>query len=127
MLNRSIRVLAILSATVLLQSCYTNSESSDDNSNLPGEVVKGSYIYGNEVSSFQPCGLTAEFWVIGEQKLMNQLQNNYMELASKPYQQVFVSFRGSRQPKAEDGFAADYSGQFKVTEVIKLQEENICP
>jgi hypothetical protein len=50
-----------------------------------------------------------------------------MDLTNKPYQQVFVSFRGKRLPKAKDGFAADYSGQFKVTEVIKLQEENICP
>lgn len=124
---KCISMVSIICSAWLLQSCFSNNESSDDSTKGKGDSINGSYIYGNEVSSFQPCGLTAEFWVIGEEKLLTRLQNKYMDLANKRYQQVFVSFRGKKLPKAKDGFAADYSGQFKVTEVVKLQEENICP
>ena len=49
-----------------------------------------------------------------------------MEMVEKPYEQVFVSFRGHQLEKASEGFAADYDGQFKVTEVVTMQKDDIC-
>ena len=107
-----------------LQGCFTNNSKENEASSYEG--VRGSYIYGNEVNSFQPCGTTAELWVVGEQSIMTKLENDYMSLINKPYQQVFVSFKGKKLPKASDGFAADYSGQFKVTGVEVVQKESLC-
>lgn len=121
------KILKLLFASIViasLQGCFTNSPEQTDASSFDG--VKGSYIFGNEVNSFQPCGTTTELWVVGEQSIMTKLENQYMSLTNKPYEQVFVSFKGMKLPKAQDGFAADYSGQFKVTGVEVVQKESLC-
>jgi len=125
-MKRFLWVFGSLAVLFLLQSCFTNNEPSDSGSDDDKGAVKGSYIYGNEVSSFQPCGLETELWVTGNESLMTKLENDYMAMVNKPYQQVFVSFKGHKLAKAKDGFAADYDGQFRVTKVITMQKENIC-
>ena len=37
-----------------------------------------------------------------------------------------VPLLGGTTVKAKDGFAADYDGQFKVIDVLKIQQEDIC-
>ena len=107
-----------------LQGCFTNNSEKRESSSYEG--VKGSYIYGHEVNSFKPCGTTAELWVVGEQNIMTKLENDYMRLTNKPYEEVFVSFKGKKLPKASDGFADDYLGQFQVIGVEVVQKESLC-
>lgn len=125
-MNKFIKLIGIATVAALSQSCSYFDDSSDETSADKAPLAKGSYIFGSEVSSFQPCGEELELWVIGEQQLITDLQNDYMELVNKPYEQVFVSFRGHSLEKAKDGFAADYDGQFKVIDVVAIQQEDIC-
>lgn len=125
-MNKFIKLIGITAIVALSQSCSYFDDNSDETSPDEAPLAKGSYIFGSEVSSFQPCGEALELWVIGEEQLITGLQNDYMDLVNKPYEQVFVSFRGHSLEKAKDGFAADYDGQFKVTEVVTIQQEDIC-
>ena len=123
---KSIRIFSLLVVSGLLMSCNTVSDSNDLDSDEFQKVLNGTYIFGSEVSSFQPCGSSAELWVTGEQKLLTKLESDYMNLVAKPYQEVFVSFKGNRLPKAKDGFAADYDGKFELLDVLDLDRTKKC-
>ncbi|WP_223669445.1 hypothetical protein [Kangiella shandongensis] len=119
-----IKLSLILGAALIVQSCKTTETRSVES---PSEdVVSGSYIYGHEVNSFQPCGEKIEYWVVGNEGVMSQLSERYTGMVGKPYQPVYVSFRGDKIGKATDGFASDYDGQFKVREVVSMTNTNIC-
>ncbi|MBV35554.1 MAG: hypothetical protein CMP47_08870 [Rickettsiales bacterium] len=120
-----IKVISIGVVIAMTQSCSIFEQSTSP-VDATTSVTKGSYMYGSEVSSFQPCGTDQELWVIGDETITGELHNDYMEMVEKPYEQVFVSFRGHQLEKASEGFAADYDGQFKVTEVVTMQKDDIC-
>lgn len=124
-MKTSIKVISIGVIITMTQSCSIFEKSAgqaDDSTSM----TKGSYMYGSEVSSFQPCGSDRELWVIGDETLTSELHSEYLDMVRKPYEQVFVSFRGHQLDKAKEGFASDYDGQFKVTEVVTLQKDDIC-
>lgn len=120
-----IKVISIGVVIAMTQSCSIFEQSTSP-VDATTSVTKGSYMYGSEVSSFQPCGSQQELWVIGDETITHELHNDYMEMVEKPYEQVFVRFRGHQLEKASEGFAADYDGQFKVTEVVTMQKDDIC-
>lgn len=119
--------LGLVSFGLILQSCSINGDQEVGHTASSDNSIVGSYIYGNEVNSLQPCGSDKELWVIGSKAVMTSLEEEYLKLASKPYQAVYVRFEGKQLARADDGFAADYSGRFKVTDVVTLQKDSICP
>ncbi|GAA0200378.1 hypothetical protein GCM10009123_04670 [Kangiella japonica] len=124
-MKTSIKVISIGVIIAMTQSCSIFKKIENQAEDMTS-MTKGNYMYGSEVSSFQPCDSESEFWVVGDEGITTELQNDYLEMVNKPYEQVFVSFRGYQLEKANECFAADYDGQFKVTEVISLQKDDIC-
>lgn len=120
-----VKVISIGVIIAVAQSCSIFEQDSNKATEA-ADVTKGSYMYGSEVSSFQPCGSEDELWVIGDEAVTSELHHDYLEMVEKPYGQLFVSFRGYHLEKASEGFAAEYDGQYKVTEVITLQKDDIC-
>ncbi len=107
--------LAITILSVTLLACNTQAKESK---------LTGHYTYGVEVNVFQPCNLKTAFWVIGPDKIISKIVTQYEMLTSKPYEKIFITLTGEYTSKATDGFAADYDGQVKVTNVIKTRKSS---
>ena len=92
----------------------------------PIEIIKsirGHYIFGYEENSFKPCGDEKTYWVVGANEIMAKLESEYDKIATEPYQDVYIIFIGDFTGKAEQGFAADYDGQFMPTEIIEIRNK----
>lgn len=85
-------------------------------------VYRGNYYWGHEVETFHPCESENSYWVIGKSSVLQPLRDESNKLSSalgKPYQPVYVEIFAVLEAKAEDGFAADYDGVYRVTSVKK--------
>lgn len=83
-------------------------------------VVGGTYVWGAEVNVFSPCGSDLEYWVAGEPRIIQALQDRYAALGLAPYQVVFVEVRGEVGPVLDCAFCEEYDGSFKVEELIEM-------
>ena len=92
----------------------------------PGtEQLRGQYTWGAEVESFQPCGSSQKFWVVGEKTLLQPLRDRSAQLAQargKPYQPVYIEASGVSEGKATDGFAMDYDAVYRLKSVHTVNE-----
>lgn len=82
--------------------------------------MRGLYTWGAEVETFQPCGSTRTFWVVGDAALLQPLRDRSADLArtrDQPYQPVYVEASGMSEGKATDGFAMDYDAVYRITTV----------
>lgn len=84
--------------------------------------LTGHYVYGPEADAFQPCNQTPTYWVTGPAKLLANMAARYNQLASEPYEKVFVSISGEYRPKATDGFAMDYDGQIQINKLMEMRK-----
>jgi len=82
------------------------------------DVYKGRYYRGAEVDAFHPCGADIAYWVSAsswvKSPLIDYLRLNTME----PYQPIYVEFRGHLLHEEVDGFARDYDGLIRISEVL---------
>ncbi len=106
---------------LVIQSCHSSEKNTLGN-NL--KTMKGYYIYGVEVSSFQPCGSKKVYWVVGTNEILADLTKKYEQLNTKLYGEVFAVFKGKNIGRAKDGFAQDYDGQVKVEKIIDLKRKS---
>ena len=86
---------------------------------------QGYYTWGHEVESFTPCGSTESFWVMGDPAMLQQLREKaatHSQAQGQPYQPIYVEASGAVEPKPSDGFAADYDGVYRFTEVHTVSE-----
>lgn len=126
LIGRISTVILMSCIMLLVSSCMTDSFDESGETIVNGSVYKGAYIYGHEVNSFQPCGSEKEYWVIGDNDVLQGLSEGYSEKSHKAYTPVYVTVNGELMGKATDGFAADYDGQLKVSYVQYLGAENNC-
>ncbi len=83
--------------------------------------VSGVYTWGHEVETFQPCGDAAVFWVEASESVLQELRTAHDSLTSEPYQGVFLQAHVTRAADATDGFAEQYDGVVRVTEVMEIE------
>ena len=107
---------------VLIQACNIQADTSKDVSG-DKNILKGYYIYGHEVNSFQPCKQKKVYWVNGSNEILAELEQQYSQHVTKPYDEVFVEITGKFTGKATDGFAMDYDGQITVLKLIKMSKK----
>jgi hypothetical protein len=103
--------MIIILSVVVVTSCASVGEAS---------VLRGRYYWGAEVESLQLCGSNKEYWVIGEEAVLQQLRDaagKLQEERSQPYQPVYVEVDAVAEAKADDGFAADYDGVYRLMSV----------
>ncbi|MDQ2069921.1 hypothetical protein [Natronospira bacteriovora] len=95
----------------------------------PGVEFYGSYVWGHEVNIFQPCGIDAEFWVLADPPVLEELRQYHDEHTEELYQEIYIRFMGSRVYDEVDGFAADYDGLIEVYEILRMSTEfpDECP
>ena len=106
--------ITIIAAVVssLLVSCST----------IPDSLVHGHYTWGHEVRTFKPCGSAKTFWVAGDPALLQQLRKAAESSQAKPYDPIYVEVSGTLEAKATDGFAADYDGVYRFTDIHVVQK-----
>jgi hypothetical protein len=82
---------------------------------------KGKYSWGEGVDTFQPCGSQKIYWVShGWGSINSDLNGFYRKHTTKPYQAIYIEFRGHFHYEESDGFAADYDGIIHISEIKKL-------
>jgi hypothetical protein len=84
------------------------------------ELFSGLYYWGAEVNSFRPCGQAVSYWVSASSWVQAPLNELAKSQSAQPYQPVFVKFRGHLLDEVRDGFAADYDGLIRISEVLEM-------
>jgi len=77
----------------------------------------GSYAWGPEVHSFKPCDSGDNYWVSFDWAGISMRQF-YEKNQSRPYQPMYIEFRGQVLQEKVDGFASDYAGLIRISEVF---------
>jgi hypothetical protein len=92
------------------------------------EVFRGMYTRDHEVHSFQPCLSDRQFWISGTQYVLGDLDEYMKATRARPYESVYLEFRGHTHVEAASGFAADYDGIIHVSEVQswRRSEDGSC-
>ncbi len=80
------------------------------------KIYEGLYSWGHEVHSFTPCNSKTSYWV-GFYFAGLQMNHFYKENHKKPYQGMYIKFRGRVLNEAVDGFAEQYDGLIHISEV----------
>ena len=85
---------------------------------------RGIYYLGAEVNTFSPCDSEKTYWVSGSSWVLDPLYQYVKEKTKKPYEPVYIEFRGHLLKEILDGFAAGYDGLIRISEV-RLKTLNI--
>lgn len=83
---------------------------------------RGSYTWGAEVDVFSPCGSSLVYWT-SYNWAGSGLREFYRANTSKPYQPIYVSFRGQVLDEAVDGFASRYDGLIRISEIHIMEKD----
>ena len=80
-------------------------------------VYKGNYTWGAEVDVFQPCGSEKVYWVSASSWVKGPLIEYVKNTTIRAYQSVYIEFRGHILNEVRDGFAEQYDGLIRVSEI----------
>jgi hypothetical protein len=78
---------------------------------------RGIYTGGHEVNTFQPCGSEETYWVSASSWILSPLKEYVESSKSQPYQPVYLEFRGRLLNENVDGFAENYDGLIRISEI----------
>jgi hypothetical protein len=84
------------------------------------QIYQGTYVWGAEVNTFRQCGFEETFWVSASSFVMRPLVDDYAANTVEPYQAIYIRFRGLELNEVVDGFAKDYDGLVRISEVLEL-------
>lgn len=82
-------------------------------------TVRGEVIIGHEVRSFVQGGDSTAYWIVDE---TGELMQKYDEITegTKNGMPVYAELEVVDAGKAEDGFAADYAGVYRILKINRL-------
>lgn len=83
------------------------------------KIYKGKYTWGHEVDVFQSCASKKTYWVSASSWVHGPLLDFYKSAITKPYQPIYIEFRGHILDEEVDGFAANYDGLIRASEIKK--------
>jgi hypothetical protein len=82
-------------------------------------IFTGRFVWGAEVITFQACHSNKVYWVSASSWIQGPLLDFYKNNVTKPYQPVYIQFRGQILDEKVDGFAAYYDGLMRISEIKK--------
>src|SRR6478735_8397825 len=107
---------ASLVALLLVAACRPSAAQ-------PDQIYSGMFVWGAEVRSFSPCDQKVRYWVSGPDSVTAPLLEFYRKNTTQPYGRIYISLRGQLLDEARDGFAADYDGLLKVSQVLSMSKD----
>ena len=88
--------------------------------NAHDSEFRGVYTYGPEVEVFSPCASDQAYWTSYNWAGI-PLREFHQAHTQKPYQGVYVRFRGQLLDEVVDGFAQDYDGLVHISEIHEMK------
>ena len=92
-------------------SCAVNTCECD-------QQFSGAYVWGHEVHTFQPCDQDEVYWVSASRWVIGDLFEHYESSPGQPYQPLLITFRGHILDEEVDGFASEYKGLIRISEIL---------
>ena len=91
---------------------------------LESGTWEGFFTSGRAGRIFRPCGTRASWWVQNPafEDTADELDRRYEEIASRPYEQVYVRFRGEASRKGQYGPLGSYQRVVYVQEILEIRE-----
>jgi len=88
-------------------------------------ILRGFYVYGSFRNSFQPCGANERYWVEGDNELVGQLQQDYLQKSTADLQVLYVELSGRVVPGQE---YESHNGILNITDLttLRVPSENDC-
>lgn len=91
-----------------------------------GGNYRGTFAWGHEVQSFEPCGSKKAYWVVGDENILQSLRDHTERLRiqrGKPYQPIYIEAVGLIDTKSKrDGFDNNYDGLFRLHKITKVSD-----
>lgn len=88
-------------------------------------AMRGAYVFGHETESFQECGNASDWWVEGDDAVLEPLRTlarQQSALSGDPYHPIYVEATGELLGKdVEGGFATDFDNAVKLDAVTRTE------
>lgn len=84
------------------------------------DIVSGYYVYGANRNTFQPCGSESRYWVEGENVVVSELQQSYLNEATADLQVLYTELAGQVDAEATDTFP-EHDGVFRIESLASLR------
>ncbi len=119
----------------LLTELDTGGESGDAVASTALTGVSGSqqnfygrYSWGPGEAYFRPCGGASVYWVIAGERVGQQLDDEYRQIATQQFDDVYLEMKAISQPTPDEGDASFYDGVLEIEQVISMipVDENTC-
>ena len=103
-------VLPAALLSLLCETAEVNAVQTDE------MIYRGYYVWGAEVHTFSPCASDKTYWVSFDWagRAMNDYYKSHV---SQPYEPMFIVFRGRLLDEQVDGFALEYDGLIRISDV----------
>lgn len=121
------KILFLMVSALLVASCTGGRQNKVSQAESPEPtpvLVRGKLVLGHEARSFTAEGDTVDYWIIDKTEKLDSLYEAATKESTQPYTPVHAELKVVDAGKAEDGFAADYDGTYKVVEIIKVTPLN---
>jgi hypothetical protein len=91
---------------------------------LESGTWEGFFTAGRAGRIFRPCGTRAAWWVQNPAFVdtADEMERRYQSIASRPYEQVYVRFRGEASRKGQYGPLGSYQRVVYVQEILEIRE-----
>jgi hypothetical protein len=91
---------------------------------LESGTWEGFFTSGRAGRIFRPCGTRASWWVQNPafEDTADELERRYEGIVSRPYEQVYVRFRGEASRKGQYGPLGSYQRVVYVQEILEIRE-----
>lgn len=89
----------------------------------PEPVLRARYYWGGEVNVVCPCGTELCYWVRADPEVIQPLKNFVQRQTSRPYQPVYLTYRGRLLSDPAVGFGASYDGHQQIEQVLSVTLE----
>lgn len=116
MINNIQSIIKHISISTYIAFCLTGCSASGID-----HIYKGEYTWGAEVNVFQQCAEEKVYWVSASSPIRGELIDFHNQSTSKPYESIYIVFRGHLLDEELDGFAKQYDGLIRISEIINKE------
>lgn len=94
-----------------------------------GDVTRGLVSFGFEEAAFRPCNSDEQWWIVGDDETIIELQDKWTSLGLEWYQPGYAEIKGERTGKGEYGHVGAYDREVDVKDVLEVRplRGNECP
>ena len=91
-------------------------------------IAAGEVVFGHEVRSFSPCGVSDAVWLVGDSPALPAVQIAYHRAMSDapPYSPLFMVLTGQPVGPPAEGLGAGYPAGFRASQLVHTLSNTSC-